>query len=166
MSSGLHSDVYFEKFRVLEDPKLTEELLARVLPDARALSPEWVVGPTTGGALVAWALARSLGCLAGVAERGDRGRVIRRGFDLSGRRVLVADDVLTTGGSVRETVRAVREAGGLVVGVAVMVLRSPDFRLDLPLLHALVLPARAWKPEECPLCREGVPLAAPGRGKG
>src|SRR2546430_3833557 len=117
-TSGRHGADYLEKFRILEDPGATMELAAMIAGHFRAFGVQLVAGPTTGGILLAYEVARQLGVDAVYAERGERGgRVLRRGFVLSpGTRVLVVDDVVTTGGSVAETQACIVESGGLGVG--------------------------------------------------
>jgi len=169
LTSGLHSDAYFEKFRVLESPEMTRELLSLIANDVRKLNPEIVAGPTTGGILVAFALAEMLGLDAAYAELppdGSKGRVFRREFPIKGKRVLVVDDVMTTGGSLVDTMEAVKKEGGQVVGVGLLVDRSGGKDLGVPVLPALRLDMNAWKPEECPLCKEGIPITVRGKGKG
>ena len=127
LSSGRHSPMYLEKFLVLQWPRQTERLCAAIAERARELDVATVAGPTTGGVILAHEVARQLGARAVYAEReGDRpGRAFRRGFQLGrGERVLVVDDIMTTGGSVQETIAAVRESGGEVAGAAVLVDRS------------------------------------------
>lgn len=126
-----------------------------------------VAGPTTGGVLLAYEVARQMGVRGIFAEReGSQGRVFRRGFTInSGERVLVVDDILTTGGSVRETLAAVASRGGHIVGVGVLVDRSEtpvDF--GVPLFSCLRSITPTYKPEICPLCKFGVPLVKPGGG--
>ncbi len=169
LTSGLHSDAYFEKFRVLESPEITRKLLGIIAEDARELNPEIIAGPTTGGILVAFALAEMLGLDAAYAELppdGSKGRVFRRDFPIEGKCVLVVDDVMTTGGSVLDTIEAVKTHGGHVVGVGLLVDRSGGKDLGVPVLSALRLDMTAWRPEECPLCREGIPITVRGKGKG
>ncbi|MGB9590675.1 MAG: phosphoribosyltransferase family protein [Candidatus Hydrothermia bacterium] len=169
LTSGLHSDAYFEKFRVLESPDLTRKLLSLIAEDVRRLNPEIIAGPTTGGILVAFALAEIMGIGAAYAELppdGSKGRVFRREFPIMCKRVLVVDDVMTTGGSILDTIEAVKRDGGHVVGVGVLVDRSGGKDLGVPVLSALRLDMIAWMPEECPLCREGVPITVRGKGKG
>lgn len=164
LASGRHADRYLEKFQVLQWPRRTERLCAAIADEARDLGVEAVAGPTTGGIILAHEVGRQLGVRAVYAERGDdgKGRVFRRGFRLRpGERVLVVDDIMTTGGSVQETVDAVRAAGGAVVGAAVLVRRS-DGRVDVP-LHALwEVDMATFDSKECPSCRAGVPLTHPG----
>jgi len=123
-----------------------------------------VAGPFTGGAILAYEVARVMGLRAAYAERGEGGRVFRRGFDLRGERVVVVDDVLTTGKSLRETVEAVERAGGVVVGVGVMVKRG-DFSGEYPFHYVMELDLPAYPPSECPLCEAGIPLSVVGKGQ-
>lgn len=132
----------------------------RLAEGGRAFEPQLVVGPTTGGVIIAFEVARELGLRGVIAERADAGRSIGRHFRLErGERALVVDDVLTTGGSIRETIEAVRKAGGVPVGVAVMVDRSGgkvDF--GMPLFAATEVEMQTWDATDCPLCQQGVPL--------
>ena len=127
-ASGRHGDTYIEKFRLLEKPYVTEALCRQLADHFRPMRPELVVGPTTGGILLAHETAKHLGesINAYFAERSDNGgRYIGRGFAIEpGQRVLVVDDVLTTGGSVRDTLDAVVYAGGDPMGVGLVVDRT------------------------------------------
>ncbi|MGH2470880.1 MAG: orotate phosphoribosyltransferase [Candidatus Limnocylindria bacterium] len=166
LASGRHSSLYLEKFQVLQHPADTERLCAAIASWARSLDIETVAGPTTGGIILAHEVARQLGVRAIFAERreSDPGRELRRGFALAPReRVLVVDDIMTTGGSVQETIDAVRAAGGTVAGAAVLVDRSGGAaRLDVP-VHALWrLDIRSYTLAECPLCAKGDPAMHPG----
>ena len=130
----------------------------------RDTAPETVAGPTTGGVLLAFVIGHELGVRGIFAERAEGGgRSFQRDFHLeAGERVLVVDDVLTTGGSINDTLEAVRAAGGQPVGVAVMVDRSNgSVRFgDLPLFAAteLDIQMETYEPERCPLCERGTPL--------
>jgi len=165
LSSGLHSPKYLQCALVLQDPARAERLcsrLARAFADDRV---ETVVGPAMGGILVAYELARALGATAIFAEREEGRMRLRRGFRIEPQeRVLLAEDVVTTGGSLREVLALVREAGAEVVGVAALVDRTsgrdPGFGIPLTALVQLDVPTHV--PEECPLCREGVPVVKPG----
>ncbi len=166
LTSGLHSDTYFEKFRILEDPSLTQYLISTVIDRLRNLSPDIVVGPTIGGVAVAFEVGRQLGVKAYYAERGDSGRVLRRGFKLGPEnRVLVVDDVLTTGKSLLETMQVVKKHGATIVGAFVFIDRSEDFDPGVPLISLLKVKVKNYRPEECPLCKKGIPLVKPGSGK-
>src|SRR2546429_3414657 len=120
-TSGRHGADYLEKFRILEDPKATSALAAMIAEEFRRLTPELVAGPTTGGIILAYEVARQLGINAVYVERGESGgRVLRRGFEIPpGSRVLAVDDVVTTGGSVAETEACVTDAGGGGFGIGV-----------------------------------------------
>jgi orotate phosphoribosyltransferase len=164
-SSGLHGDTYVEKFDLLRDPRATEQIcggFVRAFADAGVAV---VAGPTTGGILLAFETARQLGVAAAYAEReGETGRAFRRGtiFD-PGARVLVVDDILTTGGSVRETLAALAAHDVTVVGIGVLWDRSGgkvDFGVPLVALNAEQI--AAYPPDQCPLCAAGVPLIKPG----
>jgi orotate phosphoribosyltransferase len=166
LASGKHSSRYLEKFQVLQWPVRTAELCADIAQWARRLGPTTIAGPTTGGIILAHEVARQLELRAVYAERRESGpgREFRRGFALaSAERVVVVDDIMTTGGSVQDTVDAVRRAGAQVVGAAVLVDRSGGAAgLDVP-LHALwTLDIPAYAPADCPQCAEGAPLTRPG----
>lgn len=166
LTSGLHSEIYFEKFRILEDPRFLDKVLMTKLEELRYLKAEAVVGPTTGGALVAHALARLLGLKAAFAEREGEKRVIRRDSSLRrGTKVLVADDVATTGSSIEKTINAAREKGWEPVGIFVIVDRSGGLFFSLPFYSVLSVEVENWDPTECPLCKEGIPIVKPGGGQ-
>ncbi len=164
LSSGLHSPVYIEKFRLLERPELAGSVLATLAERFRGDGVSVVVGPTTGGIIVAYEVARHLGARAIFAERETGRRVLRRGFSIApGERVLVVEDVVTTGSSVREVLDVVRERDGEVVGVGVIIDRSaegPDFGVRTECLVRLGI--ETYGPEECPMCKENKPLLDPG----
>jgi len=164
LTSGLHSPVYWEKFRILQYPEYTGILCGMFAAHFRERRPSVVVGPTTGGVILAFETARQLGVRGIFAEKEGNTRVLRRDFVIAqGEKVLVVDDVLTTGKSVKETLDAVRRVGGDVVGVGVMVDRSetlPDFGTEL--FSCLRAPAVAYPADSCPLCAAGIPLKKPG----
>lgn len=166
LTSGRHSDRYLEKFNLLQWPEQTERVCRKMAAAMRDREAVTVVGPTTGGVILSYEVARQLGLRGIIAEANDEGGLsIQRGFKLeAGERVLVVDDVLTTGGSVVQTIDAVRRAGGEPVGVAVMVDRTggtADF--DLPFFAATEVEMESYEPAECPLCRDGVALRNPKR---
>lgn len=163
LSSGKHSPLYVEKFRLLERPPQTEEMCRMIAGWARALSPQLVAAPTTGGIILSYEVARLLrlrGIFAEALPGKDGGRSFQRGFTIEpGERTLVVDDVLTTGGSVRDVLQAVRAAGGLPVGVAVLIDRSAgQVEFGLPFFACLTLDLPAYDPASCPLCQRGAPL--------
>lgn len=169
LSSGLHSDTYVQCAKVLECPDVAGRLcaeLAKRWPER----PSLVAGPAYGGILVAYELARALGARAVFFERVDGRFDLRRGFEIApGERVLVSEDVVTTGGSAQEVVERVAAMGGTVVGVAALVDRSggqAGKALGTELRALVQLTPPVWKPEECPLCRQGVPAVKPGSRPG
>jgi orotate phosphoribosyltransferase len=168
LASGKHSSRYLEKFQVLQWPARTAALCADIAEwaSSRAIAPRTIAGPTTGGIILAHEVARQMNLRAVYAERAEsgRGREFRRGFELaSGERVLVVDDIMTTGGSVQETIDAVRGAGAQVVGAAVLVDRSGGAAsLDVPLRALWTVDIPTYAPGDCPQCAEGVPVVKPG----
>ncbi len=165
LSSGLHSDTYVQCARVLERPEVAG-LLCRELAGKWPEGAGVVAGPAYGGIILSYEIARALGARAIFFERVNGQFELRRGFGLEpGDRVLVAEDVVTTGGSAREVVELVKAQGGTVIGVASLVDRRPEESEDLRALIRLSPPL--WKPEECPKCRNGEPIEKPGsRGPG
>ena len=167
-TSGRHGADYLEKFRILENPGATVVLAGMIADHFRDAAVGLVAGPTTGGIILAYEVARQMGLKAVYVERGDAGgRALRRGFEVEpGTRVLVVDDVVTTGGSLRETVSCIEGAGGQVVGVGVLADRTAGRSLaDRPFFACLTVDFPSYAPEECPLCRAGIPVSAP-RGTG
>ncbi len=164
LTSGRHSDRYFEKFRILEQPPVCEAFARAVAERFRDSLATAVCGPTTGGVIIAYEVARQLGTRCIIAEKAETGRRIGRGFKLGpDDRVLVVDDVMTTGGSIQETLDAVRAAGAGIVGVGVYVDRSPGVDFGVPLFGAYRQQVTTHEAADCPLCRAGVPLEEPGR---
>lgn len=168
LASGRHSPVYWEKFQVLQYPKYTERLCRLIADHFRTSNIQVVAGPTTGGIVLAYEVARQLGVRGIFAEKGESvGREFRRGFKISpGERVLIIDDVFTRGGSIRDTIDAVNELGGEIVGIGVLIDRSTE-KIDfgLPFFSCHKVEVITYKPEECPLCARGIPLVKPGSSK-
>lgn len=134
LASGRHSAQYIEKFRLLEQPHLTSLLCGEIARRFANSRIECVAGPVTGGIILAFEVARQLGCRAVYAERAEDGRgfVLRRGFQLKpDERILVVEDIVTTGGSLRQVVETVRRAGGNVQGAALLVDRSDGATAEL-----------------------------------
>jgi len=167
LTSGRHSAVYFEKFRLLEQPALLERLVRTMLtnlPRETIAVAQAVVGPTLGGVVVAYEVARQLAIRALYAEREGGARTFRRGSRLDPRTpVLIVDDVLTTGTSIREVLALLEQYQAQVVGIGVLIDRSETpLEFGAPLMRALHLPAETYAPDDCPLCRQGVPLTTRG----
>lgn len=167
LSSGRHSPRYLEKFQVLQWPERTARLCAAIAERARDLRVETVAGPTTGGIILAHEVGRQLGVRAVYAERAESGpgRAFRRGFQLRpGERVLVVDDIMSTGGSVDETIAAVRASGAEVVAAAVLVDRSGGsaHTAGVPYFALWEVAIDSYDPETCPQCAKGEPVRKPG----
>jgi orotate phosphoribosyltransferase len=171
LSSGKHSDRYVEKFNLLRRPRDTEAVCRGFVEHFGDANIDVVAGPTTGGILLAFEVARQLGVEAAYAERASDGslqREFRRGTTFEPRaRVLLVDDILTTGGSIRETLIALERQNVEIVGIGVLVDRSAGkVRFgSYPLYPLLTLEVAAWDAAECPLCAAGLPLQKPGTTK-
>ncbi|HEX9131296.1 MAG TPA: phosphoribosyltransferase family protein [Ktedonobacteraceae bacterium] len=167
LSSGQHSDEYWEKFRLLEWPRVTEQLCSEIAGRHKRDAISAVIGPTTGGALLAQEVARQLDsrCLLAEPARAG-GRELRRGFTLHPmERVLIVDDVLTTGLSLRETLSAIELFQPAIAGIEVLIDRSGGeaiVQFDVPCYALLTVAARTFSPIECPMCAEGIPIVKPG----
>lgn len=164
LSSGLHSSGYLQCALVLQDPRRAERLGEAIASRVRSLRPSVVLSPALGGVIIGHEVARALGVRGLFAERQDGVLVLRRGFTIGDAdRVLIVEDVLTTGGSTKETMRVATEAGGHVVGVASIVDRSGgSVRFDVPFAALLAVDLPAYEPDACPLCGQGVPVVKPG----
>ena len=164
LTSGLHSPVYWEKFRILQFPNYTERLCQMIANHFRKQKIQVVAGPTTGGIILAFEVARQLGGRGIFAEKEGEERAFRRGFGINpGERVLIVDDILTTGSSIREVMSAVNKLGGKIIGIGVLVDRSgqkTDFGVPLFSCHRAI--TTTYKPEDCPLCAAKIPLVKPG----
>ena len=168
LSSGLHSDTYLQSALVLQHPKYAAQLgkaLASQFTDVKA---QVVVGPALGGIVVAYEVARALGTRALFTEREEGQMKLRRGFQINPEeRFLVVEDVITTGGSTREVIKALEDLGGKCVGVGALIDRSgatATFPARMTALARLTPPT--WKPEDCPLCASGLPPVKPGSRRG
>lgn len=164
LSSGLHSPGYLQSALVLQHPREAETLGAALAEAARPLKPDVVMSPALGGIVIGQEVARALGVRALFAERQEGALTLRRGFTLSNAdRVLVVEDVLTTGGSTRETAAIAQAHGAQAVGAAVIVDRGSDpARLNLPLQALVTLEVPTYSPDSCPLCAQGAPVVKPG----
>jgi orotate phosphoribosyltransferase len=164
LSSGLHSDRYIQCALVLQHPRVAEQLCSQLAAKLRDLHPAVVAAPALGGVIVSHEVARALGVRALFTERQDGVMTLRRGFSLvPGEPTLVVEDVITTGGSTRETMTAVEQAGGKVVGVGALIDRSGGKAdLGLPKAALVTLEVRNYDPADCPLCKSGIPAVKPG----
>jgi len=167
LTSGRHSPVYWEKFKVLQFPDYTEQLCGMIADHFRKQKIQVVAGPTTGGIILAFEVARQLGVRGIFAEKeSEKERAFRRGFTVNpGERVLVVDDILTTGSSISEVMATVKRLGGEIVGIGVLVDRSEQkIEFGVPLFSCHRSETITYSPEGCPLCAAGIPLTRPGGG--
>jgi orotate phosphoribosyltransferase len=167
LTSGRHSPVYWEKFKVLQFPDYTAQLCGMIADHFRKQKIQLVAGPTTGGIIIAFEVARQLGVRGIFAEKtGEKERAFRRGFSVNpGERVLIVDDILTTGSSIREVMAAVARFRGKTIGVGVLVDRSEQkIEFGVPLFSCLRSETITYAPQDCPLCAAKIPLVRPGGG--
>jgi orotate phosphoribosyltransferase len=164
LSSGLHSTGYLQCALVLQTPASAEALGAEIASRVRGLRPTVVLSPALGGVVIGHEVGRALGVRAIFAERQDGVLTLRRGFTLSETdRVLVVEDVLTTGGSTRETMQVATAAGGHVVGAASIVDRSGGTAaFEVPFVSLVDVDLPTYQPDACPLCARGLPVVKPG----
>ena len=167
LTSGLHSNLYVEKFEVLQHPQHTETLCKELAQRFKDAHIDVVVGPTTGGILIAYEVGKALGTRAIFTERENGKMTLRRGFKIEpGENVLVVEDIVTTGGSVEEVLDVVKEQQGKVAGVALLVDRSGgkvNFGVRTEALLHLSIPT--YDPKDCPLCAQKVPITKRGSRK-
>lgn len=167
-TSGRHSNTYMQCARLLEEPRYTEEVVEYIADEFKNDKIDLVVGPATGGIILAYEFARQLNVKGIFTEREDEIMTLRRGFKIpKGARVLIVEDVITTGGSVREVIDIVEKEGGQIAGVALLVDRTGgkiDFGYKLVAGYSDELVS--YSPEECPICKEGkLALDKPGSKK-
>lgn len=164
LTSGRHSDHYMQCAQLFQYPKYSEMMCAELAEYFRNEKIDLVAGPAVGGIIIAYETARAIGVRNIFAERQNGVMTFRRGFAVQpGERVLVTEDVVTTGGSVREVIDLVRAAGGEVVGVGSIVDRS-NGKVDfgVPFHAVLSMEVLSWEPEDCPLCKAGSVAIKPG----
>jgi len=164
LTSGLHSPGYLQCALVLQHPQHAEALGRAIADLVRDVRATVVLSPALGGVVIGQEVGRALGVRAIFAERQDGTLALRRGFTLATTdRVLVVEDVMTTGGSTRETIEVAKAAGGQVVGTASIVDRSGGaIRFDVPFTALLEIALPTYEPDKCPLCAQGLPVVKPG----
>ncbi len=167
LSSGRHSDIYYEKFTLLKQPALCTRICEEMASRLKSLRPETVVGPTTGGIIIAYDVARYLGIEAIYAEPGEKGRIFKRGFSLRPKqKVAIVDDVITAGTSVREVITLVNSYQADIVGIGEILDRTNGLvKFDYPFFALATVGANNWETHECPLCVKGIPLTQRGSRK-
>lgn len=164
-TSGRHGDKYMQCARILQNPAYAVELVSHLAAAFGSDAVDIVISPAVGGIIIGYELARQLGVAGLFAERENGVMTLRRGFEIpKGARVVVAEDVITTGGSVMEVIDIVKSAGGVLVGVGVLVDRSGgtiDFGVKTVAAHTAAI--ASYEADDCPICAAGdIPLTKPG----
>ncbi|HPG41679.1 MAG TPA: orotate phosphoribosyltransferase [bacterium] len=167
LTSGLHSPNYFQCARVLQYPNHAEAFCAEIANHFRAEKIDYVISPAIGGIVAGQEVARLLGCKAIFAERENNVMTLRRGFEiLPGEKALAIEDVVTTGGSIKEVIELVRQQGGVVAGAGFLVDRSAGkVTFDVPKYTVLQMEVVTYTADNCPLCKQGSPVVKPGSRK-
>ncbi len=164
LRSGLHSSRFFQAALLLQYPDKAETVCRYLAEQFKGEKIDAVISPAVGGLIVGQEVARALGCRAIFADKEDDKLILKRGFSIKpGDRILVAEDVVTKGGRVQQTIDLARSLGADIVGVAVIVDRSGgDASFDVPFKSALKLELPTYDPAACPLCKEGKSIDRPG----
>lgn len=164
LRSGLHSNRFFQAALLLQYPDVAEKVCAELAAKFKDAGIQCVISPAVGGLIVGQEVARALGVRAIFADKVDNELVLKRGFKIApGEKVLVAEDVITRGGRVQQTVDLVRKHGGEVAGIAVIVDRSSGTaKFDVEHKSLLELELETYEPAECPLCKAGLEIEQPG----
>lgn len=164
LSSGKHSDRYCQCAKLLQYPDKAAEVLAVVAEQVKDLNVDILVGPAMGGIIVAYELARQLGKPGIFTERRDGEMTLTRGFEIKpGQRVLITEDVITTGKSSMEVAKILEGLGAEVIGLCCIVdRRVADCKVDLPIYSAIKLQIESFDKEDCPLCKQDIPYVKPG----
>jgi len=167
LTSGRHSNVYFQCAKVLQFPDYCEMICRNIADHYKSYGIDTVISPAIGGIIVGQEVARQLDKRSIFAEREEKALTLRRGFSLEkGERVLVCEDVVTTGGSVFEVIEIARNSGAVVEGIGFIVDRSNGkVNFGYPQFSAVKLDAVSFTPDDCPLCKEGIELVKPGSRK-
>jgi orotate phosphoribosyltransferase len=164
LSSGLHSDTYLQSALVLQYPDLAGKLARLIVHKLTRSKIDTVVSPALGGIVIGQEVARVLGCRAIFTEREEGKMTLRRGFQIKKEeKVLVVEDVITTGGSTQEVINVVKNAGGKIVAVGCLVDRSGgQVKFDYSLISLLKLKIKNYQSQRCLLCKKNIPLVKPG----
>lgn len=164
LSSGLHSDAYLQSELIMQNPALAKKVISGLVSDLSKLDFTTIVSPAIGGIRFGYELASQLNKRSLFTERVDGVMTFRRGFTLSkGEKVIVAEDVVTTGKSTKECMQAVEEMGGIVIGITSIIDRScgkADFKV--PFYPLAEVEVNSYNAEECPMCKAGLPCVKPG----
>ncbi len=164
LTSGRHSDKYMQCAKIFQNAKYSEPLCAELVKQYKDDNVELVIGPAIGAIQMSYEVGKQLGVKNIFAERENGAMTLRRGFTIEkGQRVLIVEDVVTTGGSVREVMDLVKECGGEIVGIGSIVDRTGG-KIDfgVPYRSAFSMDITSYEPDECPICKTGAPLVKPG----
>lgn len=158
LTSGRHSNQYMQCAQLLQYPDLTEKVIGNIVEQFKEDNIDLVIGPAMGGIIVAYETARQLGKPSIFTERENGEMLLRRGFQIKpGQKILVVEDVITTGGSVKEVIEVVEKSGGVVAGVGILVDRSGGkVTFGVKQAAVLTMDITSWEVDECPLCKEGL----------
>lgn len=164
LSSGKHSNRYCQCAKLLQYPDKAEKVLKVVADKLKNIDFDMIVGPAMGGVVVSYELARQTGKPGIFAERQDGVMTIRRGFEIEkGQKVIISEDVITTGKSFLEVAEIIKSLGGEVVGISCIVdRRAEGVTIEYPLYSAVKLDIKSYEKESCPMCKEGTPYIKPG----
>lgn len=167
LTSGLHSGTYFQCAQIFQYPEYSEKLCREIVRHFQDVETDLVVSPAVGGIIFGYELARQLGVRNIFTEREGGKMLLRRGFKVNpGDKVLVAEDVTTTGGSVRELMDSIEAGGGDILAVTSIVDRSGgEARFGVPYYSLFQMDVKNYKPDDCPLCRQGSQAVKPGSRK-
>ncbi|NLP28697.1 MAG: orotate phosphoribosyltransferase [Clostridia bacterium] len=165
LSSGRHSNRYCQCAKLMQYPDKAAQVLAVAAEKLKEVDFDLVVGPAMGGVIVAYELGRQCGKPAIFTEREDGKMTLRRGFEIkAGQKVIITEDVVTTGKSAMEAIEVVKSLGGIVVGIACIVDRGVS-KLDYPLYSSIKMEIESFDKEDCPLCKKNIPYVKPGSRK-
>ena len=164
LTSGRHSDVYIEKFRILENPRALDEVCREMAEIVKDQNIALVLGAAIGGILISGGVGRHLGVKHIFCERVNGRMKLRRGFYIAkGQRIVIVEDIITTGGSVAELIELVKEQGAKIIHVVNLVDRSSvDVDFGVPSTTLLTIPSESWEHENCPLCKQGMVITQRG----
>jgi orotate phosphoribosyltransferase len=164
LSSGLHSPNYVQCALLLEHPRDARDLGAALAEKTRSMNPQRIVAPALGGVIIGFTVAEALDVPSIFTERKDGAMTLRRGFRINkGERIVIVEDVVTTGKSTRETAAVIEQHGGVVAGFASILNRSgKENPFDAPYASLLALSLETYEEASCPLCKRGVAIDSPG----
>ena len=165
LTSGRHSDVYIEKFRILENPRALDDVCREMAEIVKDQNIALVLGAAIGGILISGGVGRHLGVKHIFCERVNGRMKLRRGFSIAkGQRIVIVEDIITTGGSVAELIELVEQQGAEIIHVVNLVDRSSvDVDFGVPSTALLTLPSKSWEPANCLLCKQGIAITQRGR---